>query len=45
MFLICKRQEWYVTDYTPLNEEQRKEVYETTDWLYPELKKRSEENS
>jgi hypothetical protein len=37
--------DWFVNKYTPLNEEQTKEVYETTDWLYPELKKKSEENN
>jgi hypothetical protein len=29
------RREWYVTQFTPLTEEQRHIIYETSDWLYP----------
>jgi hypothetical protein len=35
------RREWFVTKYTPLTEEQHKEIFETSDWLYPELRKKT----
>jgi hypothetical protein len=36
------RREWFVTKFTPLTKSQHKEIFETTDWLYPELRKKSE---
>jgi S-phase kinase-associated protein 1 len=31
------RKEWFVTKFTPLTPDQHHEIFETTDWLYPEV--------